>query len=331
MTSSNVSALQFTKIGDFREVVRVSTISKPRITKPFEVLVQVKAATVNPADKAYIAGQYAPITSFPATGGYEAAGVVVEVGAAVQNYKVGQHVHFAQIGSTWAEYVIFDSNNQFATVVPDDISFEYAAQITVNPIAVFAIFAELNVNQGDTIILTAAGSTLGRIAIQVAKSIGIRTICIVRRDKQIEELKRIGADFVINSENGDFLAQINKIAPKGVPYLIDAVGGKVGTMLIKALCQGGVALVIGVLGGTAYAPPVVDILFKNLSIKGFWLVTWGETHKDRLPGLYQKVIEHIQKKSVILEYKTFDAKAQFKEAFEHSITPGKSEKTVLLF
>lgn len=86
-----------------------------------------------------------------------------------------------------------------------------AAQFTINPLTAYGLLAELGIQKGDFLLQTASASALGRFLIQIAKVRGIKTINVVRRDSQIEELKQIGADYVINYEKEDLVQRVNEI------------------------------------------------------------------------------------------------------------------------
>ena len=185
--------------------------------------------------------------------------------------------------------------------IPDTISDASAAQFLVNPVTVWIIvwftglkfhsilimtlscmqvvgmLDSLGAPQGEFVIQTAAASTLGRQFITLAKLRGVKTINIVRRDAQIQELLDIGADFVINSETPDvdIVAEVDKITEgKKAWGAIDAVGGALTEAVQGSVRNGGNVFIYGALSGLQFTGSIVHALFRDVSIKGFWLSTW---------------------------------------------------------
>jgi NADPH:quinone reductase-like Zn-dependent oxidoreductase len=183
-----------------------------------EVLVHLRARPVNPADIFSLMGVYPGFTpkELPATPGLEGAGVIVQLGPGVKDLwqqegidlKVGSRVvplvfDYVQNGKgSWTEYIVVSAGSVVG--VPDEVTDESAAQTIVNPITVLGmldeLLSELTPEQGSKdvyILQAAAGSTLGKQLIQVAKHRQVKTINLVRRQEQIAELKALGADEVL--------------------------------------------------------------------------------------------------------------------------------------
>jgi len=158
----------------------------------------------------------------------------------------------------------------------------------------------------------------------------------VRRSEQVEELKQLGADYVINSETEDIVTKVKEITQgAGVKYTIDAVGGKTGTQMINTLSKKGIHLIYGRL---AKEPIELDcdlMTFKRLRVHGFWLTEFvselaPEERGEILQAAYGEIIQLLVTKQITLASKTFPAK-DFQAALDHVAKPGKNEKTVLLF
>ncbi|WTQ87488.1 zinc-binding dehydrogenase [Streptomyces sp. NBC_00147] len=95
---------------------------------------------------------------------------------------------------------------------------------------------------------TAAGSTVGRLVIQPARHLGMRTINVVRRRDAVEEIKALGGDEVICTEDEDLVQRVTEIAgPVGVRKAIACVAGPVGAQVSQALAPGGAGVVYGAL------------------------------------------------------------------------------------
>lgn len=326
---STIYAVQFDAYGPFREAPKLRQIPKPTITKDTEVLIRVKASPIHPSDRFFIQGLYSPAKRFPSTAGYEGAGLIEEVGKGVKDLKVGQRVHFLELGTAWAEYAVLDTASTEVVIVPfpDSISFEKAAQFTVNPVTALTMLEELGVKKGEYVLQTAAASAVGRQLIQIAKAKGFKTINAVRQESQIEALKQLGADHVINGLTAE---KVNAIVKGGVKYAVDPVGGATAAEVVKSLGDKGKVLLYGVLAREAFSPTLTDILFKRLTVEGFWMAPWLKENPDKAKVIYQELIELVASGVLTLDFKTFDGKTQLKEALEHSVETGKLEKTILL-
>lgn len=329
--ATDIIAYQFDAYGNAAEVVHQTKVPKPSIKSDTEVLIKVKAACVNPADLLFVAGIYnIKAKSFPSPAGFEAAGIIEEAGKA-SGYTNGQRVHICVAPSTWSEYVVVDTKFSKPVPLPDSVSFEEGAQVTINPITVLGMFSALGVQKGEYILQTAASSALGRILIQYAKLKGYKTINVVRRDEHIAPLKAIGADYVINSEKEDLVARVKEIVPGGVKHAVDAVAGKVGTDVVNSLASRGTVLVYGLLSGKPIEVDAVTLIFQRPNVTGFWVTPWMSENPEKAKEAFGEVIESLATKKISFEYKAFDGRTQMTEAIKHSTTPGKAEKTIVNF
>ena len=188
---------------------------KPKPTpQPGQVLVKLTARPINPADMFSIAGVYPGFApkSFPATPGLEGAGVVEDANHSTI-VKTGQRVVVfvdAKNGDgSWQEFVAVSEHAVLP--VPDSVSDASAAQFVVNPVTVIGMLEVLAAPAGSYVLQTAAGSTLGRQLIAVAKIRGLKTINIVRRAEQIPELLALGADHVLNSEQAGTVGEWERL------------------------------------------------------------------------------------------------------------------------
>ncbi len=168
-----------------------------------EVLVRMLASPINPSDLMYIAGKYGMKPHLPATPGFEGVGVVEGSGGGILGWlRKGKRVAVIndRIGN-WAEYTVTKSRQVIP--VPDDISDELAATFFVNPATAIVMTQDvLRVPPGEWLLQSAAGGELGKMVIRLGKKYGFRTLNVVRRREQVEELKQLGADAVIVESDG---------------------------------------------------------------------------------------------------------------------------------
>ena len=243
-----------------------------------EVLIRVTCRPVNPADVLSLTGRYPGFTpaTFPAVPGLEGCGVVHDNNG-VEGVQTGQRVIVlfdAKNGNgSWQEYVAVPKEN----IIPisDQISDATASQFLVNPITVLGMLNEVNAPAGSYILQTAAGSTLGRLVIAVAKHRGLKTINIVRRDEHVAELKALGGDVVINStklDAGQLASEVlRETGGEHAWAAFDCVGGDLTREVMSCVRNGGSVLIFGALGGITFTGGIIDVTFRNVAIRGFWL------------------------------------------------------------
>src|SRR5215218_4825602 len=188
----------------------------------------------NPSDLLTVRGLYGSLPVPPATPGLEGMGEVAELGEGVRHLRVGQRVIPLGVAGTWAEFVVVPAAQLIP--VPDAISDQTAAQFVVNPLTAWIMtIEELALRPGEWLLQTAAGSTLGRVVLQLAKRRGFKTINVVRRREQADELKSLGADEVICTDEEDIPERVKQITGKeGLRKAIDAVGGETGAAVGRA-------------------------------------------------------------------------------------------------
>jgi NADPH:quinone reductase-like Zn-dependent oxidoreductase len=266
-------SVRFEKFGEPAEVLRVEELPAPS-PGPGEVLVRMRARPINPADLLTVRGLYGALPKLPATPGFEGAGVIEEVGPDVRAAPVGQRVIPTGTPGTWQEYLVARAVRLIP--IPEGLGDAVAAQFVVNPLTAWVMTTrELTLDPGAWLVQTAAGSTLCRIVLQIARLRGFKTIAVVRRRGQVDELKALGADEVICTADEDLVGRVMAITGQaGVPAAIDAVGGRVGGEVVRALSPGGVMLVYGRLSQDPLPLDSGQMVFRNLTVRGFWLTEW---------------------------------------------------------
>src|SRR5262249_13776237 len=159
------------------------------------------ASPINPSDLLTVRGNYGRTGPVPFTPGYEGTGVVDAVGPGllkvIRGLRPGRRVAvLAAGGGSWGESLVLPARH--CVPIPDDIADEQAASFFVNPATVLVMVRNvLGVRRGEWLLQNAAASALGKMIIRLGKHDGFRTINVVRRREQAEELRRLGADEVI--------------------------------------------------------------------------------------------------------------------------------------
>jgi len=260
----------FYQPGKPSDVLKIEDVPMPSVG-PDEVLIKVLASPVNPSDTMFVQNLYGIRPQLPSPAGFEGVGIVAEAGANVQ-IPVGTRASFTGIGA-WGTYIV--AGQRALIPVPDTMSDDVAAQLFVNPFTAVAMVEESGVQPGQWLLITACASALGKMVIQICKMRGIKTIGTVRRDDLTQELKALGADAIINTQTEDLPKRVNEITDRaGAKAVLECVGGQAASEALKCLGRGGVMLIYGLL---SLQDPTIDIglmIFRELSLKGFWLTDW---------------------------------------------------------
>jgi len=273
-----MQAVVFDRFGEPAEVLTLRDAAPPEPGKG-EVRVGMRASPVNPSDLLVVRGVYGRLPKLPATPGFEGVGVIEAVGsgwlAKLRGLRPGRRVAVLNgAGGNWQESVVIPAKQ--AVPVPDDLPDEQVASFFVNPATALVMTQNvLRVPAGAWLLQNAAGSALGRMVIRLGKHAGFRTINVVRRREAIAELKQIGANEVLCSADEDIVARVQEITSgAGVPFALDAVGGRSGYDALRCLGRGGRMLVYGTLSGEPIPLELRVLMVGQKRVEGFWLSEW---------------------------------------------------------
>jgi len=258
------------------EALRVEERSVPK-PGPSEVLVKVAASPINPSDLAFLEGFYGFKKPTPVVPGFEGSGTVVAVGSGMLGrYLKGKRVACISQGQgdgVWAEYMV--TTTSLALPLDASVSLEQGAMSAVNPLTAMAFLALAKEGKHKIIVQTAAASTLGQMINRICQSEGIQVINIVRRETQVELLKKQGAKIVLDSSDSHFDQQLADACKQHQPHLaFDAVSGPLTLQVLGAMPS---YSKVTVYGNLSYEPAQADpgqLIFQDKSIDGFWLTTW---------------------------------------------------------
>jgi NADPH2:quinone reductase len=331
-----MKAVRFQKPGEPSQVLNCAQADKP-IPGPGEVLVKMLASPVNPSDLMFVRGQYTVPAQCPATPGFEGVGIVESSGGGVRGrlFRGKRVAALNQRGGNWSEYAVIP--DQQVIPISSSLSLDQAATFFVNPATAWVMTREvLKVPPGAWLAQTAAGSSLGRMIIRLGRHAGFRTFNIVRRQNQVDELRRLGGDHVEvieGSQSADeLLARRTRdvIGDSGVLYAVDAVGGSTGSAVIQSLGRGGRMLAFGTLSGEPLSFSPRTLMTVGSSVEGFWLgnfmKTKGLLFKLRLVRRLTALIRSGVLSSEIAATYTLD---QISEAVRSAEDSSRSGKTLL--
>jgi NADPH2:quinone reductase len=221
--------------------------------QPGQLLIRVKASALNRADLYQRLGAYPTAMSGSANtltiAGLECAGEVVNAGAGVSGFSIGDRVMSMCFGG-YAEYVVVD--HRIAVHVPERLSWQEAAAIPVSYMTEHdAIVTNARLQPGESVLINAASSGVGVPAIQLAKLFGAKPIIGVSGDlAKLERLKPIGIDHGVNYREENFADAVLKLTDgKGVDIVIDHVGASQFQDNVRCMALRGRLVSVGRLGG----------------------------------------------------------------------------------
>ena len=245
----------------------------PTLTpKAGEVLIEIKAASLNFPDLLIVQNKYQMKPPLPFVPGSEYAGVVQAVGQDVTHLKVGQHVACLSGTGGFATHVI--ASAALCMPLPSGFPFvDAAAFIMIYATSHHALIDRAQLKAGETVLVLGAAGGVGTAAIQIAKALGARVIAAASTDKKCALCKSIGADETINYSKQDLRESIKALTGgKGPDVVYDPVGGDYTEPAFRSIAWRGRYLVVGFASGPTPSLPLNLPLLKGASIVG---VFWG--------------------------------------------------------
>jgi NADPH2:quinone reductase len=214
------------------DVLAPVEVPEPKLTHPTELLVKLKAASVNPIDtKLRSKGTYYP-GRLPAILGCDGAGVVEAAGGAVQNFRVGDAVYFCNGGigghpGNYAEYAVIDE--RYAAAKPRSLDFIEAAAVPLVFITAWeALHDRARIQPGQRVLIHAGAGGVGHAAIQLAKLTQALVATTVSGEDKAAFVRGLGADEVIQYRQTDFVEAVRAWSGgTGADVALDTVGGAV--------------------------------------------------------------------------------------------------------
>ena len=339
--------------------IRVEDVPTPE-PGPGQVRVRMRLCPVNPSDLNFLRGTYhqalkriiwnqprseaetrvffdadranpCPVPTY-ALGG-EGVGIVEECGAGFLARRLrGKRVAVASgpPQGTWQERIVVDAKR--AVALPDSIPDEQGAMFFVNPITAYTMIREvLNVPRGGWVLVTAAGSALGKSVVRMGRRDGFRTICVVRSGANTAELTSLGADAVVETSTQDLVAEVARITGgRGVGSAIDCVGGRLAGEVVRCLGSGGRMLVYGTLADAPLEIPSRDLMMPGAQVAGFLLPNWIARQSPlKLLGVLRSVKRLMVEGIFHAEIGATYPLDQVAQAVAASLEPGRAGKVML--
>lgn len=263
--------------------------------KADEVLIKINTIGLNRAEVMFRSGQYLETPELPARLGYEASGVIEQVGSNVSQFNIGDKVNVIPAFSmnqygTYAEKAVLPVHA--IVKQPANLSDAEAAAIWMQYLTAWGALIDIgHLSAGQTLLIPAASSSVGLAAIQIANQVGAIPVAITRTAAKKAALEQHGAKHVIVSESQQITEQVQLItAGKGADMVFDPVAGPALNELANACGRFAQLFIYGVLDSETTPFPLFAALAKGLTIRGYTLFEFTED-AERL----QRGIEFIER------------------------------------
>ena len=314
------------------EVLRFKNVDVPEAGTG-QVRIRVKAIGLNRAESMWRHNEYIEPVKFPARLGYEAVGTVDSVGKDVTTIAVGDEVNVIPSFSMnqygmYGEVVLAPIH---AVVQhPKGLSPVEAASIWMMFVTAYgALIEDAKITSQDAVVIPGASSSVGLAAIQIANSVGAKSIALTRTSAKRKHLTDAGAKYVIATEEEDLVKAINEITEgQGARVVFDPVGGPTLPKLIKTMSFQGLLYLYGALSDQATTVPPLDLIAKILTIKGYniWTTSGDPQRQKAAVDFVLKGLEKGTLKPVIDRVFSFD---QIVEAHRYLEASGQFGKIVV--
>ena len=327
-----MKAVLVTRFGPAAEVAEVAEVRDPASPGPGQVLLDILAAPINPSDFLVFQGRFgATPPPLPAPAGGEAVGQVAALGEGVTNLKVGDRILALHAGrGNWRQRVLAPAVGVRA--LPAAADPLQLAMLAVNPAtALHMLTRYVTLSSGDWLIQNAGNSAIGHCVIWLARQRGLRTVSVVRCADQVAPLLATGGDVVL-VDGPDLPDRVTAaIGGKPIRLALDAVAGSATTRLARCLALRGTLVVYGLLSSPDCAVPASELVFRDLTLRGYWFTPWFEhaSNADRA-ALYAKLGQYVVDGTICVAIEACYPLERVRDALAHAARPDRSGKIVLL-
>jgi len=265
--------------------------------KQNEVLIRVKATSLNQVDTVLRKGYPGMSLNYPHIIGGDIAGEVFAIGAGVSEelinarvvvypivlpeikdpkYKGREHLNAGwkyfgmHINGSYCEYVAVPAENCIR--IPNEISFEEAACLPIAGLTAYSGLVNVGrLKEKETFMIWGGSGGMGTMAIQIAKASGAIVVATCNSDEKVEFLKNLGADYVFNRETDDIVTEVKALFPKGIDLILDYVGPATFDKSFQLVATGGKIILCGMITGREVTFNIQQTYFRQISICGFYL------------------------------------------------------------
>ena len=324
-----MNTLQLPSFGSPTEVVELADIDSAD-PGPGQLAVSIEAAPINPSDLNLIRGVYGVRPELPAALGSEGVGRVIAVGDGVDRARIGTRVMVVPTleQATWREQTVLDERNA-VPVDPDGDPLQLA-MLGINPITAHCLlhgYAKLA--PGAWVAQTGASSATAGYVLALARHAGLRTLNVVRQAESVRPLLDAGADVVL-VESADLTEQAaNAIGDASLELILDAVAGDPVAQLTPLLKIDGQIVSYTARARQPLSIPVVDLIFRGLSVHGYWLNRWLQTTpRDTIARTYGELATLVIDGTLAAPVEATYALAHFRDAIAHAARSDRNGKVL---
>jgi len=302
----------------------------PEVGEPAadEVVFDVLAFPINPADMWFCKGSYRLKPPLPATPGAECVGRVTAVGASVRHVKPGDLVINLQ-RENWAQKRRVKGDD--AIPLPAGIDLKQAAMVRINPPTAELMLSDfVPLKGGDWVIQNVANSAVGRLAIVLAHQRGLRTVNVVRRPELASELSRLGADLVI--VDGDDLAVrvARETGDAPIRLGLEAIGGKATGRICDCVASDGTVVHYGSMSGRDPEVSRNNFTYRGVRLTGFMLGRFmARRSAQKIREIYAGLAAQVVEGKLHAPVDTVYPIEQIREALAHADKGGRNGKILV--
>lgn len=258
----------YSSFGNPADVLKVEEVDSPPLAEG-QARVSVLRAPINPSDIIQVAGQYGVRPDLPAVAGNEGLGRVTEVNGT--GVEVGKLVLLPAGTGTWVSEMVADIRSLVQLPEGD---LDQLSMLLVNPATALLMLTEFTeLKEGDWVIQSAANSAVGNYVVQLAKSRGLKTACVVRRESAVAPLEELGATAVF-VDGPDLAKDVREKTGARMKLALDAVAGETSGRLAETLEPGGTLVVYGGMSNQPASFAAGSLIFNDINVRAFWLVKW---------------------------------------------------------
>jgi NADPH:quinone reductase-like Zn-dependent oxidoreductase len=324
-----MKAVQSSRYGRASEVAELVDVPEPAPPGLGDVLIEVEVAPINPSDLLHFEGRYAHPASLPAFAGAGVLGCVAQLGSDVHHLKPGDRVIVVNTQRRgWCDRFTWPAAKLVALPEADPVELALLAANPPTALLMLESFGDLK--PGDWAIQNAANSSVGVSLIQIAKTLGLRTVNVVRRPQLVVHLAAFGADVTL-IDGADLPARVAMAIGGGrIKLGIDAIAGDATRRLASCLADGGTVINYGLLSGKPCEVDAADIVFRDISLRGFWYSRWfSSASPATIKSLFGRLVGMLQAKTLRVPIEARYPIEKLKEALAHAQREGRLGKVVL--
>lgn len=317
------------RFGEPAEVLACQELPSPDAAGRAEVLLDLVASPINPADLFLIQGVYAILPSLPYAAGMEGVARVTGRGDGVNHLSEGDLVLLPPGVGAWREQ--FCVAAQGLQPLPTGVDPLQLSMLAVNPPTAYQLLTSIvGLEPGEWVIQNAANSAVGRYVIQLAKARGLRTVNVVRRGGLAESLQALGADVV--AVDGEDLAERVAAATDGatIRLALDAAAGSSTLRLATCAANGATIVNYGALSLEPCQISPMQLFFERKRLQGFWLADWyANASPEEIKTVFSELIAAISAGAMHADVEATYPLSEVQAALEHSTRSGRDGKVLL--